>query len=301
MNKNKIKVLYIAGWGRSGSTILGNILGEIDGFFHAGEVGKICKIGLSYNWNCGCGLPFKQCKLWKRILKNIQLKKHTKMMLSLERCVHNRQVPLLIINPKYKRISRKIKNKTPILEELYKSIQYVTHSKVIVDSSKTVSYAYVLNKISKINLYIIHLVRDPRAIAYSWRKKIKQMHIFSPTYSSINWLNRNIASEFFKKEKNINFLQISYENFITEPKKIIRNILNFVEEKASNLPFVDKYKVKLNTNHTIWGNPNRIKTGIIKLKFDNEWKTKMKLKHKLLVTILTFPLLLKYGYLKKRK
>jgi hypothetical protein len=33
MANDKIKVLYIAGWGRSGSTILGNILGQVAGFF----------------------------------------------------------------------------------------------------------------------------------------------------------------------------------------------------------------------------------------------------------------------------
>ena len=32
------RVLYILGWGRSGSTVLGNILGEVDGFFCAGEL-----------------------------------------------------------------------------------------------------------------------------------------------------------------------------------------------------------------------------------------------------------------------
>jgi len=32
------RVLYIAGWGRSGSTILDNVLGQVDGFFSAGEL-----------------------------------------------------------------------------------------------------------------------------------------------------------------------------------------------------------------------------------------------------------------------
>ncbi len=33
MQSNKIKVLYIAGYSFSGSTILANVLGEIEGFF----------------------------------------------------------------------------------------------------------------------------------------------------------------------------------------------------------------------------------------------------------------------------
>ena len=34
----RVKVLYIVGMGRSGSTILANSLGEVDGFFSAGEI-----------------------------------------------------------------------------------------------------------------------------------------------------------------------------------------------------------------------------------------------------------------------
>ena len=33
-----IKVLYIAGWGRSGSTLLSGVLGSIPGIFSAGDV-----------------------------------------------------------------------------------------------------------------------------------------------------------------------------------------------------------------------------------------------------------------------
>ena len=36
--ESKSKVLYIAGWGRSGTTILGNILGQVEGMFSVGEI-----------------------------------------------------------------------------------------------------------------------------------------------------------------------------------------------------------------------------------------------------------------------
>ena len=38
METSKVKVLYVMGHGGSGSTILGNVLGELNGFFHAGEL-----------------------------------------------------------------------------------------------------------------------------------------------------------------------------------------------------------------------------------------------------------------------
>ena len=33
-----VKVLFIAGWGRSGSTLVGNVLGSVDGLVHLGEL-----------------------------------------------------------------------------------------------------------------------------------------------------------------------------------------------------------------------------------------------------------------------
>ena len=36
-----VKVLYVAGLGRSGSTILANTLGQVEGFFSGGELNFI--------------------------------------------------------------------------------------------------------------------------------------------------------------------------------------------------------------------------------------------------------------------
>ena len=57
MPNNRVKVLYIAGPGRSGSTVLGNVLGEIEGFFHGGELNFIWEHNLIENRLCSCGAP----------------------------------------------------------------------------------------------------------------------------------------------------------------------------------------------------------------------------------------------------
>src|SRR5918995_1530890 len=52
-----VKVLYVAGLGRSGSTILANTLGQVEGFFSGGELNFIWKHALIENRLCGCGTP----------------------------------------------------------------------------------------------------------------------------------------------------------------------------------------------------------------------------------------------------
>ena len=62
------KVLYIAGSGRSGSTILDNILGELDGFVSAGEVRFLWERGMRDDRTCACGEPFSSCPFWGDVL-----------------------------------------------------------------------------------------------------------------------------------------------------------------------------------------------------------------------------------------
>jgi hypothetical protein len=64
-----IRILYIAGAGRSGSTLLANILGQVEGFFTAGELISIWERGLIQDRFCGCGVPFHDCEVWTGILR----------------------------------------------------------------------------------------------------------------------------------------------------------------------------------------------------------------------------------------
>src|SRR3712207_9355320 len=63
-----IKVLYVVGLGRSGSTILSNSLGQIGGFFSGGELNFIWKHNVLEDRLCGCGRPFRECPVWTRVM-----------------------------------------------------------------------------------------------------------------------------------------------------------------------------------------------------------------------------------------
>lgn len=76
----------------------------------------------------------------------------------------------------------------------------------------------------------------------------------------------------------------------------MRQIFAMLDEDSA-LPFVNHSEVELAPTHTVSGNPNRFRTGLIKLKFDNEWQQSMRWHQRAVVTSLTWPLLLHYGYL----
>ena len=63
------KILYISGSGRSGTTLIGNILGQVDGICNAGQIFDVWTRGVESNVLCGCGKNFHECELWREVFK----------------------------------------------------------------------------------------------------------------------------------------------------------------------------------------------------------------------------------------
>jgi hypothetical protein len=155
-----------------------------------------------------------------------------------------------------------------------------------------------------VDLRVLHLIRDPRAAAYSWAKKKRQpdspdrefMHRKSPTQSAVLWDAWNSAIEALWRDKPENYLRLRYEDFIAEPRHSFEQILKLVDEEEANLPLEGERAVKLGISHTVSGNPNRFDTGTVELRQDRAWQEKMKPRDKALVTAGTLPLLKRYRY-----
>lgn len=308
MSEDKVKVLYIAGFGRSGSTILGNVLGEIEGFFHGGEFNFIWERNLLENRLCGCGAPFGDCEVWGSVLKRafgaIGGADAREMVRSQASGTRTRHIPLMFSASGRRMLASRLEKFMNRLQKLYGAAQENTGSRVIVDSSKLPAYGYVLGTTPGIDLYVVHLVRDPRAVAYSWlRKKLQPdtdklayMLQMNTAKSSVLWDVWNASSEALWRGASGRYMRLRYEDFVEEPQRVLQDILGMLHEDARGLAFVDERNVELGVSHTVSGNPNRFQTGLVRLRPDDEWASRMRLRDKMLVTLLTFPLLARYGY-----
>ncbi len=308
MDNSKIKVLYIAGSGRSGSTILQSILGQIEGF---SAIGELCYVWGCFDAPCECGILLQECDTWKAVvgeafggMDHIDISK----MYHLAKSFRIQHLPFVLIpHIRQKHMSR-LREYLDNLEKLYRAIHSITGSRVIVDSSKSAAYGYLLRLIPAIELYVVHLIRDSRATAYSWtRKKLFRpnttyyMARHHPARSSWQWNARNITAEVYLRQTPARYMQLRYEDFVDNPQESINRVLDLLGETDVHLPFVAEHTVEINKiNHSVFGNLVRFQTGAVELEVDQEWKTKMKRAHKIAVTALTWPLLLKYGYLPGR-
>jgi hypothetical protein len=306
MSDAKVKVLYLTGFGRSGSTILGNILGQIDGFFHIGEVYSLWYDIPIGEMPCGCGIPLRRCTVWKKILHNAfggieQIDAHEMLRLHASG-TRPRHIPLMLMPWGKEALRFRLGKYLDTIENLYQAIQSITNSKVIVDSSKHPSYGYILGMMPGIDLYVLQLIRDSRAVAYSWlRRKLrpetgKYITQYSSLKSSLQWSLINLASELLWRDFSEQYSVLRYEDFIKSPLTTLTSILNLVHENAPDLPFMTNNMVKIGLNHTVFGNPNRTQTGNIVLQLDDEWVLNMRARDRILATLLTWPLLIRYKY-----
>lgn len=312
MADDRLKVLYIAGSGRSGSTILHNILAQIDGFFAIGELHYIWERGFIKNRLCGCGVAFRECEMWRAIVREAfggidHVDAHR--MLRLNRSFRIYHLPFMFIPPVKRRHTSRLSEYLDNVEKLYRAIEAVTGSRVIVDSSKTPVFGYVLRMIPGINLHVVHFIRDSRATAYSWsRKRLfepitntrnpEYMAQHSPVRSSLQWNARNTLAEIYLRQTPVRYMIIKYEDFVRKPQDSVKGILSLLSEPDVSLPFVTEHKVEIHrANHSVFGNLVRFQTGAVELSLDDEWKTEMKRSHQTAVAALTWPVLLRYGYL----
>lgn len=308
--KHDLKVLYVIGWGRSGSTILDNLLGQIDGFFSSGELRNIWQEGLVEGRRCGCGAVVEDCEVWSRVLDKVfsspdrnmlepatvveweRRSLRTRHTLGVRRAVHD-----------WSKSSAQLKDYASISSDLLTHTAFTTGARVIVDSSKVPANAFLL-RVLPVEPFYIHLVRDPRAAAYSWRKlkarmdrnEGEPMPRFGVVKSATNWNKFNLAAEMLRREAPDRFLLVRYEEFIARPRETIERIVELVGERGAQLPFRGSSTVHLTQTHTVSGNPSRFRTGEIELREDREWLTKQRWLDRLVVTLLTGPLLRRYGY-----
>jgi len=300
------KVLYIAGWARGGSTVVEQVVGQVEGWFPCGEINHVW-----HNFVCGCGVPVFECEFWDPILRET-LARHPALDPDAVIALRNRalaQSPatLAAIAREGKRRADADSSRSrylSVLVDLYAAVARATGARVLIDSSKAAADAYLLAALTEIEFYVLHLVRDPRATAYSWSRKKAQSHDppvyfgqLSPRQSSINWLRRHAVIELFvRPRQGARYMRMRYEDFAAHPRQAAQSICSFAGEPDAKLPFSGERQIRVDANHTASGNPVRFARRELDIRLDDEWRTRMSARRRLLATLPAAPLMPRYGY-----
>lgn len=302
MRGRPLRVLLITGYSRSGSTLLARILGEIEGLVAPGELRYFWQRGLVENRRCDCGDPCLECPFWQKVLIRAfgsAPPPAVDGILDLQRQVDRvYRVPALTRTEGD--VPGEVASYLRYYEHLYEAIGEVTEAAYIVDSSKDPSFGHVLASSKEIDLAVIHLVRDSRAVAYSWTREKhdpgtgRPMSRQHPLRSALEW---DIAEWAAKKltRRVIPSMTLRYEDFVASPESTVRQILDLIGEKAE--PSFDGNLVNLAPGHAVSGNPMRFDKGVVSIRNDDQWQEALTPSSRFLVTAATWPGLSSHGYL----
>jgi Sulfotransferase family len=307
-----VRVVYIGGCGRSGSTLLDRMLGELPRFCSIGELRFIWQRGLVENQRCGCGRPFRECPFWKSVGDEAfggWDKLDAVDLAALERATdRHRYIPFLIAPWLWPGYRRRLMRYAAVLSELYRGIYRVTDGGLIVDSTKDPPFAFLLRHVPGLDLRVVHLVRDSRGVAFSWTKRIRKpekfetvdfMNTYHPVEMGFRWMAYNLCFHLLGR-LGVPRLSMRYEQVVGSPRAEIERVGRISGESFADedFAFLAADGVDLGIHHTVSGNPMRFEQGTIRLALDEAWRTQLNPMHRRLVSIFTFPLLFCYGYVR---
>ena len=306
----QVKVLFLGGLGRSGTTLVERVLGQLPGTVSLGEVVHLWRRDLRDNERCGCGVPFSDCDFWQRVgayafggWSAVDVDRVLRLRATVERTRH---IPKLRRPRLPQGFYQRVREYAYHYHRVYVAAARVADASVVIDSSKHPALAYCLRWRPEIDLRVVHVVRDSRGVAYSWTKKVTrpesdgdQMTRYHPLRSALLWNSHNAAIDALARY-GVPVKRVRYEDFIADPIGVTKELAEFAGVDTGPLGFF-RFRngtdvVELGTTHSAAGNPMRFATGRIRLRHDDEWRTELRPGHRWLVTTVTAPLLSAYGY-----
>lgn len=303
------RVIYIGGLARSGTTLLERGLNQFPGVCSVGELVYLWRRGIVNNERCGCGQAFFDCQFWQSVGQagfGGWNRVNVNRVLELSGDVDDvKYTPRILGGPTRTRFRAKMLEYLHYFETLYAAISEVSGCEIIVDSSKTTSTAYILRNSERVDLRLVHMVRDARGVAYSCTKKVVRpevtdakafMPTFSPAYVAFLYDGHNALLASLRL-LSVPYRRVRYEDFVERPDTVLQDLAEFSGISYDPSMSVGGGTVQLMPSHTVSGNPSRFKSGPVRLHRDDGWRTALPPHHRQVVNAIALPAQLAFGYL----
>jgi Sulfotransferase family len=302
-------VVYIAGSGRSGSTLLERALGEIPGFVNVGELIDLYRRVADHGERCGCGQEFAQCPFWSRVGERAGGWQDQKLAAARDlqgKVARQRWMPRLLAIPLAGSAFRAdVAAYGASYLGLYEAITAEAGAACVVDASKWPVQALALAR-GGLDVRVIHLVRDVRGVAYSLGKRdVSRPHAvaeadvmtrLSPAEAAARWVAVQGQAGLLRR-CGLPVTRMRYEEFVRRPRQAVATALAGLglAVPPAHLAHIGDGQLRLGTSHGLSGNPSRFRDGAITLRADETWRASMSRRDRLIVTAIGLPLMLRYG------
>ncbi|MEQ6902477.1 sulfotransferase [Nocardioides sp. YIM 152588] len=308
-----MKIVYIAGVGRSGSTLLERMLGAVPGSVNAGELNAVFSRVAAQDQRCGCGEPFSACPFWAKVGDHAfgGWSEVAPRMAHLQpRVVRQRHVGRMATGLAAAEYRRELDEYLDVYHRLYRSVAEVSGAEVVVDASKSAAQLFALRRIAGLDLRIVNLVRDSRGVASSWTKTgvLKPqsqtgdtMGTYRPQRLAVLWAALQLECSYLGAAAPY-ATRVRYEDLVARPRPTLEKALRDLDLSTgtAGLAHVGDRSVLLGASHGVAGSRSRFVTGRIDLELDDAWRTTLPASARRVVTAVTLPQLIGYGYVGHR-
>jgi hypothetical protein len=262
-------LVYIGGYGHSGSTLLEYLLAASPEVVACGEVTSVLR-ERGRKAKCTCGRTLQDCPVWGPLQGSPSV---------LDGWTHARLTLALL--------------------ERAKEAQ----AAIMVDSSKTpwrsVAMPFRLGRALGPDFRLLHVVRDPRAVCWSavrkaTRRGARPLMALRSAAASIGWSIGNLACALFGRLHPEQYLLIRYEDLARSPDQVMQDLF---AKLAPGAKWSGEGIGASHNRHQLYGNRMRSQNlSLAEIKEDTAWSRDMPGAYRALVALLTFPLRRRYGY-----
>jgi Sulfotransferase family len=303
------KIIYILGAARSGSTLFDIVLGSSPEICGTGELIHLPDRGWLHNEYCACGRRVNACAFWRDVkdrwtaqLPPGAIARFLALQYRFERIGLLFRGARLLRDPEFQEYLR-------TLDRLLRCVLDACGKPTLVDSSKKHVRAFHLSLLPDFDVYLVHLVRDSRAVAWSRAKAFAKderhgvqadLPPLPVARTARRWLLNNLVCSYlfrFSHQLRGRYLRVRYEDFVADPASTLRRIGAFCGIDLSEPIRKVTEGAALRAEHTVAGNRLRLR-GPVRIRPDLEWQEKLGAGQESTVWRWTGWLLRRYGYVR---
>ena len=242
-----MKVVAISGSGRSGSTLLSLLLSQDSEVFNLGQLRHLWR-AFDENAPCSCGQALPACTVYGSVVPASHAADgrpdvtamHGLAKVFLKDAAGQRD---WADDATRERLRQRHAAFLAAMEEVLRRTSETTGASTFVDSSKAPEVSLAFDLLPTIELFVLNLVRDPRAVACSWHKRKKSLS--ATTKNARDWRVRQRRLEHWKPALGRRFLTLRYEDLAAEPVESIERIAAWAGMTIPEHMFIKRDRVML--------------------------------------------------------
>jgi hypothetical protein len=298
--------IYIMGRGFSGSTVLDAILGNAQDIESIGEL--VSGIGRTEEL-CSCGVPLRECDFWCEVRSEFVQRSGMDWSTGAAVLAEQAHISRFLKTICARADSPGMQVLARVNNAMIEALRQASGKACIVDSSKEVTRGLFFARFLP-GARIIHLVRDPERVLASYlfrveegegfkflrhRYRDRRLTFLFLALASAGWVLGNLLAELVHLLAPLRVVRVRYEDLCEHPRSELQRMANLIGCDLEHVIRIIEQGRSMSIGHNTGGNRWRLAG---RFRFDPQVGKKRDLPrhYRVMVRVLTWPLMLWYGY-----